>query len=96
MTKRAILDMGLASDRMGSQTTFNPISVGGGKPIFNKTQRGFVEMTALWEVWKSLPTQFQACNPCRLSHTSHNALEKPTAEKSLRLSHISTKSAVTF
>jgi len=56
MTKRAILDIGACLRLDGSQTLFNPISVGGGKPFLSKALRDFVEMTALWEVWKTLPT----------------------------------------
>ncbi len=80
-----------------SSTTFNPTSVGRGKPILNKTLRerlcgndglvGSVEKSPV----TSRRERFR-----RLSHTSHKALEKPTAEKSLRLSHIPTKAAVTF
>ncbi len=38
MTKRAILDIGACLRADGPSTRFNPISVGGGKPILEKTQ----------------------------------------------------------
>jgi hypothetical protein len=89
MTKRAILDMGLASVERGLNR-IQPTSVGGDKPHLTK-KRNFVEMTALWKAWKSLSTHFQDMEePADFSTL-------PTMPwKSLRLFHIPTKSTVTF
>ena len=51
----------------------------GRQAYLTKTRSDFMEMTALWEVWKSLLLLSKRERFRRLSLTSHNALEKPTA-----------------
>jgi hypothetical protein len=85
---------GLASIERGLNR-IQPTSVGETSPILKEKRLcgndGIVE-----SMEKSFDALSSMQEPTRLFHTSHNALEKPTAQKSLRLSHIPTKSAVTF
>jgi hypothetical protein len=81
MTKRAILDIEACLRPDGSQTPFNPTSVGGGKPILTKTLKDLCGNDGIVESMEK-------------SSDFPTLLTMPWIP--LRGTHIPTKTAVTF